>query len=93
MGDTGSETASTCPIIPKFERETSLSSSVYHWTGHRIDSISIYTICASIGQGGKFFFFSVWNCSSVSKIQLHAHIVNLREYPLGVNSAHSFFQK
>ena len=38
------------------------------------------------------FFFSVWNCSSVSKIQLHAHIVNLREYPLGVNSAHSFFK-
>ena len=36
------------------------------------------------------FFFSAWNCSSVSKIQLHAHIVNLREYPLGVNFAHSF---
>ena len=75
MGDTGSETASTCPIIPEFERETSLSSSVYHWTGHRIDSISIYTICASIGQGGKFFFFfclELFQCIKDSAARPHS---------------------
>ena len=40
--------------------------------------------------GSQIHLFFVRNCSSVSKIQLHAHILNFREYTLEVIFAYSF---
>ena len=81
----GSGTGSIFPlIIPEFGRNyfTFLVVSSMNRSEERCTT--------SIGQGHKFIFFFVRNCSSVSKIQLHAHILNFREYTLEVIFAYSF---